>query len=65
MDIREELANNCIKEMLAEIDADTIRRYKLGQRLLPVQGGGHEWFYIVNSDGKVVDENGKILDLET
>ena len=60
-DYRQQLADSLVKEMLDEIDADTIRRYKLGQRLLRV--GSYEWFYIVEDKGNIIlntDENGRL-----
>ena len=62
VDYRQQLADSLVKEMLEEIDADTIRRYNLGQRLLPV-GSSYEWFYIVDEKGNVIlntDENGRL-----
>ena len=46
-----------IKEMLAEIDADTIRRYERGHRCVPGPNGP-EWVYYVDDNGQHVDEKG-------
>lgn len=61
LDVREVMRDEIIREMLAEIDRDTFRRLRNGERI--VDGPhGPEWVYFVNRDGKVVDENGKLLD---
>ena len=62
---RQQLSDALIKEMLEEIDRDTIARYNMGQRLLPDPLGGHTWFYITDGNGKVIDsekldENGRL-----
>lgn len=50
-----------IREMLAEIDADTIRRYRRGERIIQTEWGP-QWTYFVDANNKVVDENGFRLD---
>ena len=59
--IRQKLADKMIKEMLAEIDADTMKRLRNGQQLLQREDGSWDWFYIVNKDGKVVDKDGNLF----
>ena len=56
-DIRQILSDMAIKEMLAEIDADTIRRYERGHRCVPGPNGP-EWVYYVDDNGQHVDEKG-------
>ena len=63
-DVRQQLSDTIIKEMLAEIDADTIKRYRRGERLIPTTDGGHVWSYLVDSMNRVVDQNGYLLDNE-
>ena len=60
-DARKRLSDDLIREMNAEIDRDTIARWNRGERLVKWADGYH-WTYITNKDGKVVDENGKLLD---
>jgi predicted GNAT family acetyltransferase len=62
-DARQQLSDMMVKDMIAEIDADTIRRYKLGQRIVQTEHGP-EWTYFVDANNKVVDQNGFLLDNE-
>lgn len=50
-----------IRSINAEIDADTFRRFARGERLVPDGQGGYAWAYIVDAQGRVVDENGNVL----
>ncbi len=61
-DIRQQLSDAAIKDMLSEIDADTIKRFSRGERLLPLEGGGHVWSYLVDANNKLVNEHGYLLD---
>lgn len=60
-DVRQRLSDMMVKEMLAEIDADTIRRFKRGERIVQTEHGP-VWTYFVDANNKVVDENGFLLD---
>ncbi len=61
VDIRQQLSDMMIRDMNAEIDRDTIRRFRLGQRIIQTEYGP-EWTYFVDANNKVVDENGFRLD---
>lgn len=60
-DIRQQLSDTMIREMNAEIDRDTIRRFRNGERIVQTEHGP-VWTYFVDANNKVVDENGYLLD---
>ncbi len=49
-DIRQMLSDMAIKDMLAEIDADCIRRWQAGQRII-----NGEWVYPSEEQKKFLD----------
>lgn len=57
LDIRQVLSDNAIADFHAEVDADTIKRYMRGHRIVPDGRGGYEWVHFV-------DDNGNLLHLK-
>jgi len=53
-DIRQTLSDKLAREINAEIDADTIKRHRRGERLVPDGRGSYEWVYIVDEAGNPV-----------
>lgn len=51
MDIRQQLSDMAIRDIHAEIDADTIKRWSRGERLIPDGRGSYEWVLFVDSNG--------------
>ena len=54
MDIRQQLADDMAREMIADIDRETIKRLNMGQSLVPDGRGGYEWAYVVDANGNPV-----------
>ena len=59
-DVRQILSDQAIRELVAEIDANTMNRIGKGQRLVQTENG-LEWCYFVRADGRPVDEDGNLL----
>jgi len=61
-DIRQQLSNTMIREMNAEIDADTIRRFNNGERLIRTETGP-EWIYVVDENNQMITDPDKLKSL--
>lgn len=54
-DARQRLSDIMIREMNAEIDADTIQRFNRGDRLIRTEHGP-EWVYLVDQNNRHVTD---------
>jgi hypothetical protein len=61
-DVRQRLADEMIREMNAEIDRDTIRRFNNGERLIRTETGP-EWVYVVDENGKMITDPDRLKNL--
>lgn len=60
--IQQQLFEIMIREMNAEIDADTIRRFNRGERLICTEHG-YEWVYVVDENNQQITDPDRLKSL--
>lgn len=61
-DIRQQLHDEMVREMNAEIDRDTIRRFNNGERLIRTETGP-QWVYVVDENNRVIEDPDRLKSL--